>query len=157
MNKTVLAPAFSANAGTATVPFRTDKVCGAPPFTDALTVHFPPLGAVGAGSVTVHEAPATAPESTGVALPPLPSAAVVKLDGHVPVNVDVALAWLEPAGACYGVSDLECRCGRATGGHDEVGNRVAVGRAAGPALNPRNALAGNETVWRAPASHRSPR
>src|ERR1039458_2168440 len=84
VNATVLTPAASVKAGSDAVPLTTDSACGGPPFTDALTVHFPPLGAAGTGSVTVHEAPATAPVSVGVALPPFASAAGVQPEGAGP-------------------------------------------------------------------------
>src|ERR1039458_4738147 len=146
VNATVLTPAASVKAGSDAVPLTTDSACGGPPFTDALTVHFPPLGAAGTGSVTVHEAPATAPVSVGVALPPLASAAVVKPDGHVPVNVDVALAWLEPAGACTAFEIWSVDAA----GPPEVTTRWEIAcrfvKPPVPPLNPRYALAGSETA-----------
>ncbi len=82
MKATVLAPAASAKPGTVTLPPDGAISTGAAPLTEAVVFQPVPVGAV---SATAQLAPWTAPVRVGVAEPPLPSAAVVKLDGQVPL------------------------------------------------------------------------
>ncbi len=82
LKATVLAPAARANAGAVSVDPASLSSTGAAPLIE--TVVFQPVP-VGALSATEQFEPWTAPVSVGVAEPPLPSAAVVKLDGQVPL------------------------------------------------------------------------
>ena len=82
MNATVFAPAASAKLGAVSVDPASLSSTGAPPLIE--TVVFQPVRSAPL-SATEQLAPATAPVRVGVAEPPLPSAAVVKLDGQVPL------------------------------------------------------------------------
>ncbi len=82
MNATVLAPAASAKPGAVSAEPASLSSTGAAPLIETVVFQPVPVGAV---SATEQLAPWTAPVSAGVAEPPLPSAAVVKLDGQVPL------------------------------------------------------------------------
>ncbi len=82
MKRTVFAPAASENVGAVTFPATGVSGTSGPPLTDSVVAQPPSLGTA---SLTLQLAPSTAPVRVGVAEPPLPSAAVVKLDGHVPL------------------------------------------------------------------------
>jgi hypothetical protein len=82
VNVTVFAPAARAKEGMVSWPPEAVSVTAVPPLTEAVVLQPLPLGAA---SETLQLDPATAPVSVGVAEAPLASAAVVKLDGQVPL------------------------------------------------------------------------
>ena len=82
MKATVLAPAARAKPGAVSFDPASFSSTAAAPLIE--TVVFQPVPE-GAASATEQLAPWTAPVRVGVTDPPLPSAAVLKLEGHVPL------------------------------------------------------------------------
>ena len=113
VNCTVFTLATSANDGTDSWPAAEVRATSFP-FTVAVAVQPVPLGGV---SDTVQLWPSLAPVSVGVADSPLPSPAVVKLDGHDPEKTIFVLACGEPVGALTIDATLRLAAGGGAGIH----------------------------------------